>query len=111
MFRRRVLAISLASVVGWLGLPTTHAGADSIRVDEWHLDYLRVVEAQALSQGSGVVVGVVDTGVSPHQDLRRNIVAGSDVITASGGDGQEDSEGHGTQMASLIAAHGRGTGV
>ncbi|WP_236654558.1 S8 family serine peptidase, partial [Streptacidiphilus anmyonensis] len=61
------------------------------------------------STGKGVVVAVIDSGVrATHVDLRGQVLEGKDF--AFGGDGQTDHspEGHGTQMASLIAGHGHG---
>jgi serine protease len=80
--------------------------------------------------GSGVVVAVIDTGITPHSDLSPNIVAGydfiSDAATARDGNGRdsnpndegdwtaaddcedgspaEDSSWHGTHVAGTIAA-------
>lgn len=53
-----------------------------------------------------MTVAIVDTGVSPHRDLRNNLLSGTDVIT--GGNGQIDTNSHGTSMAGLAAAHGDG---
>jgi subtilisin family serine protease len=88
-------------------LPAGPAWADNTRVDEWHLAYLKVAQAQAIAMGNGVVVGVVDSGVFPHQDVRANLLKGTDVVTGGHGDGQVDQKGHGTEMASLIAGHGK----
>nr|WP_228543254.1 S8 family serine peptidase [Micromonospora sp. S-DT3-3-22] len=81
--------------------------AARIRRDQWHLRYLKTAEAQSISQGEGVVVALPDTGVSPHPDLARNLLPGTD-LTAGEGNGQRDRNGHGTGMAGLIAAHGKG---
>jgi type VII secretion-associated serine protease mycosin len=70
-----------------------------------------MAEANAISKGEGVVVAVLDTGVSPHIDLRQNLLLGTSVISSGQADGQSDPNGHGTAMASLIAAHGRNSGV
>ena len=87
------------------------AAADSIRDREWHLNYLNVTAAQVQSQGDGVVVAVVDTGVNGnHPDLAGNVLPGVDVSGAGAPNGQQDTDGHGTAMASLIAGHGHGTG-
>jgi type VII secretion-associated serine protease mycosin len=60
-----------------------------------------------VTKGAGVTVAVVDTGVSPHPDLRRNLLKGTEVLPDRNGNGQIDENGHGTSMAGLIAAHGR----
>ncbi len=86
--------------------------ADDVRVDEWHLRALNIKAAHQVSTGEDVIVGIVDTGVDPHPDLRRNLIAGVNVLEKSRGDDTRDDNGHGTQMAGLIAAHGRnGDGV
>ncbi|MFF4382328.1 type VII secretion-associated serine protease mycosin [Kitasatospora sp. NPDC001547] len=61
-----------------------------------------------VSQGSGVTVAVIDSGVmKDHQDLVGQILPGAD-FTGEGSDGTVDKDGHGTGMASLIAGHGHG---
>ncbi|MGC4772717.1 S8 family serine peptidase [Micromonospora sp. DT44] len=77
-----------------------------MRGDQWHLPFLHISEAHLVSQGSGVIVAVPDTGVDPHPDLRENLLAGTDVIPGGSGDGRRDQDSHGTSMAGLIASHG-----
>lgn len=81
--------------------------AERIRVDQWHLKYLRVFDAQRITRGAGVIVAVPDTGVQPHPDLRNNLLRGIDVVAGGSNDGQNDQNSHGTGMAGLIAAHGQ----
>ncbi|WTI11238.1 S8 family serine peptidase [Micromonospora sp. NBC_00821] len=83
--------------------------AEHIRDDQWHLRFLNASRAQAVSQGEGVIVAVPDTGVDPHPDLKENLLKGTDTVAGGLGDGQQDPNSHGTSMAGLIAAHGRGT--
>ncbi|WP_143049775.1 S8 family serine peptidase [Asanoa ishikariensis] len=83
--------------------------ADTVRSSQWHLRFLNVEAAQQVSKGDGVEVAIVDTGVDPHRDLDNNLRPGAVVDPRSPtGDGRTDSDGHGTAMAGLIAAHGRG---
>ncbi|WP_251060088.1 type VII secretion-associated serine protease mycosin [Streptomyces sp. ISL-100] len=73
------------------------------------LDQFSVEEVWAQSQGQGVTVAVVDTGVDgSHPDLTGQVLAGKDFT--GNGNAQEDVYGHGTSMASLIAGHGHGSG-
>jgi type VII secretion-associated serine protease mycosin len=107
------LAALVASVAVLLTIAPAHAapqpdGASRVRGDQWHLRYLKVAEAHRISQGEGVIVAVPDTGVDPHPDLASNLLPGTDIIPGGSGDGRQDRDSHGTSMAGLIAAHGRG---
>ncbi|MGW5482121.1 type VII secretion-associated serine protease mycosin [Streptomyces sp. NPDC004008] len=63
----------------------------------------------AETQGEGVTVAVVDSGVDgSHADLAGQVLEGKDFT--GGGNAQKDLDGHGTSMASLIAGHGHGPG-
>jgi type VII secretion-associated serine protease mycosin len=97
-------AVVLAAAVA---VPADPAKADSSRNSQWYLRSLRVSEAQKVTKGIGITVAVIDTGVFPHPDLKRNLIAGTSVVPGSNGDGRVDNAGHGTNMAALIAAHGR----
>lgn len=103
------LAVALICATAAAVLPSGPAQADRIRDDQWHLRYLRVAEAHRISQGAGVTVAVIDTGVDPHPDLRNNLLKGTVTANGESGDGRQDVKGHGTGMAGLIAAHGRGS--
>ena len=91
-------------------IPATPALADSVRDRQWWLKSLNVAEAQTISKGAGVIVGVVDSGSYPHPDLRNNLLKGYNAIKGGSGVGQDDKLGHGTKMAALIAAHGKTAG-
>jgi type VII secretion-associated serine protease mycosin len=67
-----------------------------------------MAQAHQISKGAGQTVAVIDTGAFPHPDLRRNLLAGTTFIAGEDGDGLTDRAGHGTHMAALVAAHGRG---
>jgi type VII secretion-associated serine protease mycosin len=101
--------VVLAVVALLVGMPTP-AFADNVRDSQWHLQFLDVAAAHRYSEGAGVLVAVVDSGVdASHPDLLGNVVAGTETYAGSkGGDGRTDAYGHGTEMAGLIAAHGDG---
>jgi type VII secretion-associated serine protease mycosin len=83
------------------------ASADAVRERQWHLPALQIREAQAISQGAGVVVAVVDTGVDDrHGELAGAVLPGREFGEQATGDGKGDTDGHGTAMAGLIAGRG-----
>ena len=55
-----------------------------------------------LAEGDGQRIAVIDTGVSRHPRLGTRLIGGGDYL--AGGDGLDDCDGHGTEVAGLIAA-------
>ncbi|MDX3077928.1 S8 family serine peptidase [Streptomyces sp. MI02-7b] len=104
-------AVGGAVLVGALVIGTAPlAAADQTREDQWPL---KAFDAQAIwkiSKGKGVTVAVIDDGINAeHVDLKGNVVQGKDFV--DGGPTTPDAaDGHGTGMASIIAAHGHGPG-
>ncbi|MFF4212688.1 S8 family serine peptidase [Streptomyces sp. NPDC001796] len=83
------------------------ASADAVRDAQWPLTVYDAEKVWKTSQGAGVTVAVVDSGVDANQpDLTGQVLAGKDFT--GGGDPHNDTDGHGTGMASLIAGHGHG---
>ncbi|MFI7598901.1 S8 family serine peptidase [Actinoplanes sp. NPDC049681] len=108
--RHTRLAAAAAGGVLLALIGASPALADSIRERQWHLDALQVTAAHKITQGAGVTVAVIDTGVrADHRDLAGNILPGIDFRSA-GTKGWVDTDGHGTSMAGLIAGHGHGGG-
>ncbi|HUQ56869.1 type VII secretion-associated serine protease mycosin [Lentzea sp.] len=86
--------------------------AQTIEEQEWHLDALDVRSAQEQARGDGVIVAVVDSGVdAQHPDLAGRVLPGTGFGRSKGTDGTTDTDGHGTGMAGIIAATGRGGGA
>ncbi len=99
----------IAAVVALL-IPAAPARADSTRDDQWWLKSLDVAAVHQVTQGEGVTVAVVDSGVdADHPDLRGNVLPGADLFDPET-QGRVDPHGHGTGVAALIAGHGHGAG-
>lgn len=110
---RRTAAALCAATLGVLAVMTLSpapAQADGTRDGQWYLKTLDVAAAHKVTQGEGIVVAVVDTGVDAnHPDLKGNVLPGVDFFDDKA-KGRVDRRGHGTAMASLIAGHGHGPG-
>jgi subtilisin family serine protease len=88
-------------------VPVSPAYADGIRDDQWHLQYLRVSEANETTRGEGVTVAIVDNGVDRnHPDLTASVLQA--VYTNGSPTPLGDPDGHGTALAGLIAGQGHG---
>jgi type VII secretion-associated serine protease mycosin len=87
-------------------------GADPYRASQWALDETSFEDAWPLTNGTGAVVAVVDTGVQAnHEDLAGTVLSGWDAITNRPG-ATADPNGHGTHVAGIIAAAaGNGKGI
>jgi hypothetical protein len=103
----RVLACAGAAVALGL-LPAAPASADSVREQQdWVLSLMRVPDAWPVTEGHGVTVAVIDSGVSPHvSDLSDSVITGPDLTGLKTPDYNQNWGEHGTWMASIIAGHG-----
>ncbi len=99
------LAVALPALAG-----AAPARADIVRQDQtWVLDAVDAPAAWQISEGQGVTVAVIDSGVSAAaSDLTSSVLPGPDY-TGVGTPPSDPNWGmHGTWMASLIAGHGHG---
>lgn len=90
------------------------ASADQVRDQEYWLDEYGIRTAWNTTQGAGVTIAIIDTGIDGSvPELAGAVVGGADFSGIGSPDGQQPvgSEGseHGTMVASL--AVGRGTGA
>ncbi|MFL6151102.1 MAG: S8 family serine peptidase, partial [Ornithinibacter sp.] len=98
-------AVAAATVIALAGAAPAHA--DTVRdLEYWLTDY-GFTTAWNSTQGEGVTVAIIDTGVSGDvAELRGAVVGGTDVSGLGTPDGQtpvgEDPD-HGTLVASLLA--------
>ncbi|MBM3266557.1 MAG: S8 family serine peptidase [Candidatus Sericytochromatia bacterium] len=87
-----------------LGIPTDASGNDPLRSQQWYLDRVGAEQAWSVTDGKGIVVAVVDTGVDyTHPDLKDQVVGKGHSFVNNRPDGL-DEQGHGTHVAGTIAA-------
>ncbi|WP_298182582.1 type VII secretion-associated serine protease mycosin [Saccharomonospora sp.] len=80
-------------------------GQQYLRIDEVH-NLMRAETGHigiSVKNNKPVRVAVIDTGVTPHPYFENRLKSGGDYV-ANGGDGLHDCDGHGTQVAGIIAA-------
>ncbi|HTU72313.1 MAG TPA: S8 family serine peptidase [Trebonia sp.] len=117
VLRTRSLAMAAAlATIGSLvlaGVPAQAAPSDQIRSSQqWVLNMLDLPAAWQVSQGAGVTVAVIDSGVSPSvSDLAGSVTTGPDLTGLSTSPSSPDWGVHGTWMASIVAGHGHDGGA
>lgn len=76
-------------------------------VKGWALEMIHADSAlQAGCIGQGVRIGVIDSGINPHNDLTDHLELGACYISDTGvSSDTSDNYGHGTKVAGLIAGH------
>lgn len=110
--KRPIVAVVLAVLAASLMI-SAPAQADAVRDSQYWLDEYGIRAAWATTQGAGVTIAVIDTGVdSSVRELRDAVIGGADFSGLGSSDGQtpvgSNGSEHGTMVASLAA--GRGTG-
>jgi len=112
-WRSRALALAAMTIAACSAAvlaPAGLASADEIRSTEmWVLNELNVQPAWTVTQGKGVLVAVIDSGVDPSvSDLAGNVETGPNFSGVHTPPSNPNWGKHGTWMASLIAGHGNG---
>ena len=111
------VASGLAAVIA-VSCPASALGAASygiagtaVQAQEWWLSGLHVTQAWQTTEGAGITVAVLGTGVAAgHPDLVGSVLTGPD-FTGSGRTAGGPFWGiDGTEVAGVIAGHGHGTG-
>ena len=78
----------------------------------WGVRRVNAAAAWSSTQGEGVKVAVIDTGIDPtHPDLRPNLAGGFNALDPAKPGAWADDQGHGTHVAGTIAAVRDGRGV
>ena len=76
---------------------------DEYYSEQWGLPKIGANGAWDMTQGNGLVIAIIDTGVSPtHPDLAGHVLPGYNALQNNGN--SQDDQGHGTAMAGIAAA-------
>jgi thermitase len=85
-------------------------GSSGVYFSQWFKDVIRLPQAHQVTQGEGVKVAVLDTGVSlNHPQLSSRLIPGYDFVDNDTNPSEEGSQpqnagfGHGTHVAGLVA--------
>src|SRR6202012_3612497 len=110
-WRRALAALAVSGGLSLAVLPAP-ARADTIRDNQqWVLNMLNVPSVWAETEGRGVTVAVIDSGVNPKvSDLTGSVTTGPDYTGVSTSPSSTEWGVHGTWMGSLIAVHGHEVG-
>ncbi|UED83123.1 type VII secretion-associated serine protease mycosin [Streptomyces profundus] len=105
-----VALVTVGALVALAGPGAGVAGADATREQQrWALDQVNASAAWEFTQGEGVTVAVLDTGVdADHPDLAGNVLPGRDLVGMGAEPGERYWAEHGTAMAGIIAGAGHG---
>jgi membrane-anchored mycosin MYCP len=112
--------LAVAAGLGVPGVPARAAASGSAgyapSANEWWLAKWQVPrQVWPLTEGAGVTVAVVDSGVQASvPDLRGVVLRGKDMLGRAGNgdvDYATGQDGHGTAVAVMIAGQGYGTGT
>ena len=112
---RRATALALAAIAALilpLAMGAVPARADAVRnAQQWVLQALNVEPAWSVTEGQGVTVAVIDSGVNPGvSDLAGSVITGPNYTGVDTPESNPNWGVHGTWMASLVAGHGHDGG-
>ena len=112
-----VAVIAVSGLAGVTGTVPAHASANygvagtGVQGQEWWLAGLHVTQAWQTTEGAGITVAVLSTGVAAgHPDLAGFVSTGPDFTGSGRTAGGPFWGTDGTEVAGVIAGHGHGTG-
>lgn len=109
--RRALAALGFIAVLALSTVQATPAFADYIRDKEYWLSDYGFYGAWNTTQGEGVIVSVIDSGIGYAPDINAAVVGGADFSGIGSADGRTpigQSPDHGTLVASVLAGRGSG---
>ncbi len=109
--RAAVLGVTAVAALA-MSIDSVPARADGVRdAQMWVLNAINAPSAWSVTQGQGVTVAVIDSGVNPDvSDLAGSVTTGPDYTGVDTPASDPNWGVHGTWMASLIAGHGHDGG-
>lgn len=103
---RAVVCVLLVSVA----TATIPGGAAVAQDGQWWRNAWRMPDVWQIADGAGVTVAVIDTGVDASiPELSDALIPGTHFVEGGDGTVDYDEGGHGTSMASLVAARPGGS--
>jgi len=111
--RRAIVLVTAAAAAFIAAALPASAATDPYRSRQWGLDRIQADKAWSVSQGSGVTIAIVDTGIDlTHPDLKGKIVGHYACVGGACSMGGDDDNGHGSHVAGIAAAATRnGIGI
>lgn len=107
-FAAAFMTLALAGSLALVAAPA--ASADDIRNRQYWLQQSGIEKAWEVSQGEGVKIAVIDSGIDKsHKDLAGAVVGGTDISGAGSADGSKgvgSETEHGTLVATMLAGRG-----
>ena len=111
---RARLALAGALVLGAVSASAVAASNDQYFPQQWNLAQIGAADARTVSTGTGVIIGIVDSGIdATHPELAGKIDAQADCVGGTCREGSaRDRDGHGTVVAGIAAARtNNGVGI
>ena len=100
-----LLALALAGSLAVVAAPAAHA--DDIRGREYWLEQSGIKKAWEVSQGEGVKVAIIDSGIDKsHKDLKGAMAGGTDMSGAGNADGTKGIGAEPEHAGGFAAEHG-----
>lgn len=112
--RWRAVVLGVLATVLLVITQAAPAQASYVRNAEWWLDEYGFTDAWSVTQGEGVLVSVIDSGIADVPDLEGVVVGGADFSGVGSEDGRTPvgiQLNHGTMVASVLAGRGTGNGM
>ncbi|MDM8557890.1 S8 family serine peptidase [Candidatus Parabeggiatoa sp. HSG14] len=105
IFKKWAIQSDVQGYFATMQTPSTTIPNDPRYAEQWHLNKIGVPTFWKKTQGEGIIIALLDSGVYPsHPDLSANILFEQGYDFGDKDDKPYDGNGHGTAMAGLMVA-------